>query len=89
MGTSNAQLRDGLRRMVAEIGEIPADFDPHLNLYLDLGVPSAKAMQLLMELEDRYGVRVPDDEFVEATSLDSLAAMMERLVSAQESGSTA
>jgi acyl carrier protein len=85
----NSQIREDLRRMVSDIGEIPSDFDSSSNLYLDLGVPSVKAMQLLMELEDRYGVRVPDEEFVEATSLDSLVAVMERLVASQDSGNSA
>ena len=73
------QLEDELRQMVAEIGEIAPAFDPQANFYLDLGVPSMKAMQLLMQLEDRYGVQVPDDQFVEATSLKSLTAMMAQL----------
>ena len=73
------QLEDELRQMVAEIGEIAPAFDAQANFYLDLGVPSMKAMQLLMQLEDRYGVQVPDDQFVEATSLKSLTAMMAQL----------
>ena len=75
----NQGLEAELRQLVAAIGEIPPSFDPNANFYLDLGVPSMKAMQLLMELEEKYGVPVPDDEFVEATSLTSLTAMMSRL----------
>lgn len=74
-----AQLEEELRQMVAEIGEIAPAFDSHANFYLDLGVPSMKAMQLLMQLEDKYGVQVPDDQFVEATSLQTLTAMMAQL----------
>jgi acyl carrier protein len=32
-----------------------------------------------MALEERYGVSVPDEEFIEATSLRSLAGMIQRL----------
>lgn len=73
-------LQAELRALIAEVGETPDDFSADAHLYLDLGIPSVKAMQLLMELEERYGVRVPDEEFVEATTLQSLAAMMGRLV---------
>ena len=38
-----------------------------------------KAMELLMTLEERYGVSVPDEEFVEAKSLERLAGMMQGL----------
>lgn len=40
---------------------------------------SIQAMELLLELEERYGVSVPDEEFIEATSLERLAGMIHRL----------
>jgi len=55
--------------------DIPADAD----LYLDLGVASVYALQLLSELERQFDVSIPDEEFVEATSIGALTAMMERL----------
>ena len=73
-------LQQELRQLVAELGEIPTDFDATANLYLDLGVPSVKAMQLLMDLEDRFDVRVPDDQFVEAVTLHKLTEMMRTLM---------
>lgn len=80
------QLEEELRQLVAEIGEIAPAFDSQANFYLDLGVPSMKAMQLLMQLEDKYGVQVPDDQFVEATSLKSLTAMMAQLQTGKAAG---
>jgi acyl carrier protein len=74
------QLQQELRTLVAELGEIPPDFDGKANLYLDLGVPSMKAMQLLMDLEDKYGVRIPDDQFVDAVSLEKLTALISGLM---------
>jgi acyl carrier protein len=72
-------LQTQLRRLISEIADMPGDFAADAHLYLELGIPSVKAMQLLMELEERYGVQVPDDEFVEATSLQALTGMMARL----------
>jgi acyl carrier protein len=72
-------LKDELRQLLTEVASLPAGFDEKADLYSDLGVASIKAMELLMALEDRYGVSVPDEEFIEATSLDRLDTMMRKL----------
>ena len=36
-------------------------------------------MQLLLEVEDRFQVSIPDDDFVQATSLQSLEQLIQRL----------
>jgi len=69
-------LKLELRHLLIELASLPEGFDDQANLYSDLGMPSMKAMELLMVLEERYGVSVPDDEFIEATSLDRLAGML-------------
>jgi acyl carrier protein len=65
-----------VRAIVAEISNLPADMPADANLYLDLGVASIHALQLLTELEERFGVAIPDDRFVEATSINELTALM-------------
>ena len=72
-------LKLELRQLLIELASLPEGFDDQANLYSDLGMPSMKAMELLMVLEERYGVSVPDDEFIEATSLDRLAGMLQGL----------
>jgi acyl carrier protein len=73
-----------LRELICEHGALAPDFDPTANLYLDLGLPSMKAMLLLAEIEDKFGVAVPDDDYVVAASLDALAALVGRLVSERD-----
>lgn len=73
-------MKEQLRNLIVEIGGLASDFDSAANLYLDLGMPSMKAMQLLMDLEERFGVAVPDEEFVDAVSLDALTGLMEKLL---------
>lgn len=73
------QLKSELRQILTDLASLPAGFDEKADLYGDLGMPSMKAMELLMALEDRYGISVPDDQFIEATTLDSLAALVQRL----------
>lgn len=72
-------IRVELRQLLTDLASLPEGFDEQANLYSDLGMPSMKAMELLMVLEERYGVSVPDDEFIEATSLDRLAGMLQGL----------
>lgn len=72
-------LKAELRQILTELASLPEGFDEKADLYSDLGMASIQAMQLLMELEERYGVTVPDEEFIEATSLERLANMIQRL----------
>ncbi|MBK7925940.1 MAG: acyl carrier protein [Bryobacterales bacterium] len=72
-------MQNELRSLIVEITGLKPDFDGSANLYTDLGVPSVKAMQLLMDLEEKFEVSVPDDDFIEATSLDTLVELIGRL----------
>jgi acyl carrier protein len=69
-----------VRAIVADISNLPVDMPADANLYLDLGVASVHALQLLTELEDQFGVAIPDDRFVEATSINDLTALMSGLI---------
>jgi acyl carrier protein len=75
---SDLFMEEKLRQLLVELCQLPSDFDRSAHLYFDLGVPSVKAIELLMQLEEQFGVQVPDEEFVEAVSLEKLTSMMER-----------
>lgn len=68
-----------IRRIIADKAGLPLDAPGDANLYLDLGVASVYALRLLSELEQQFGVSVPDEEFVDATTINELTSMMERL----------
>lgn len=72
-------LKSELRQLLIGLASLPEGFDENADFYSDLGMASMKAMELLMTLEERYGVSVPDEEFIEATSLERLAGMMQGL----------
>src|SRR5207237_2798926 len=50
-------LAEHIRGVVSKAGGLEPDFDSKANLYLDLGVPSTAAIQILMELEERLGLQ--------------------------------
>jgi len=72
-------LKSELRELLTELASLPEGFDEKADLYSDLGMHSMKALELLMALEERFGLRVPDEKFIEATSLERLAGMMRGL----------
>lgn len=75
MGTVN----DEIRSVVAAITGLPVDVSGTADLYSDLGVASIKAIQLLMDIEEHFDLRIPDEQFIEATSVERLAEMIVRL----------
>jgi acyl carrier protein len=73
---SKTEIQFKLREMLANLGEFGVDFDANADLYADLGMASVKAMQLLIELEDGFGITISDEDFVEATTLERLTELV-------------
>ncbi len=77
-----------IREIIASIAGISPDVSAEADLYLDLGVASAHGLQLLTQLEEQFDLQVPDDDFVEATSIAKLTALMDALVAEKGRGTT-
>ncbi len=75
MTTTETQLRD----IVAGLGDFGPDFDSKAHFFHDLAVASAKALELLMTIEDTFSVMVPDDDFNDVINLDQLIVLVDRL----------
>lgn len=77
MAGDEAELVVLIAGIVAQIASIshPAE---HEDIYT-LGFVSTDALELLVELEDRCGVSIPDDRFIEARSCRALADLIETL----------
>ena len=76
MHTIESRIRQIIANVTGLSPGIPGDAD----LYLDLGVASVHAMELLTGLESGFGVAVPDEDFVEATSVNKLTQVVSGLV---------
>ena len=76
-----------IRKMIAEIAGIALDSPAEADLYLDLGVASVHAMQLLMELEKSFGLSIPDDAFIGATTISKLVEVIDSLNRQRPQGS--
>lgn len=63
-----------LVRVVCETGGLK-ELNPDADFY-DQGFSSVSALQLLVEIEEQFGVSIPDDAFVKARSARELAALV-------------
>jgi acyl carrier protein len=72
-------IENKVRETISRISGLPFDMPGDANLYLDLGVASVHALQLLADLESEFDVSIPDEDFVEATSVLQLASLMRSL----------
>lgn len=68
-----------IRGIISSVAQLSHDIPAEANLYLDLGMASVYALHLLTELEAAFGVAIPDEEFVEATSVAKLTELMDSL----------
>jgi acyl carrier protein len=71
--------QEEVRALVAATTGIATDSDMEADLYLELAVASFAALQLLLDLEEQLGVQIPDEEFVQASSIAKLTAMLNDL----------
>jgi len=80
METSEASIR----QMLTDIGDCPSNSDADADIYTDLGLASVHAMLLLTAIEDRFGIQVPDDDFIEARSISQLSRLVDSLQGSSE-----
>jgi acyl carrier protein len=77
------ELTIELRSLLVDVApSLNVGFDENAHLYNELGLPSVAAMELLLRLEERYRISIPDDEFIEATSLRALHSLVTHLKAA-------
>lgn len=80
-GTPDASDLDRVRAIVAGIAGLsdPSAINPRADLYRDVGVKSVRALDLLLSLEDAFGVQIPDEAFGDARTVEALADLVRRL----------
>jgi acyl carrier protein len=56
----------------------PASLKPDTELYLDLGLDSAGALELLVTLEDAFDIHIRTDDAREVRTLADMVALVEK-----------
>ncbi|MGH7594198.1 MAG: acyl carrier protein [Gemmatimonadales bacterium] len=73
----NADALTAVQDLIARIARIPRP-DPDMDMYT-AGLASVDALELLVELEDAFGIAIPDDRFVNVRTAAGLAELVGEL----------
>ncbi len=63
--------------LVDEIGCEEADVTPEANVIDDLGADSLAVMQIAMEIEDEYGITIPEEEIPNFKTVNDIVSFVE------------
>ena len=73
-----ANIQQEIIGIVRKQAQLDHDPDPHANLISEAGIDSLMALRILASIEKTYDVRIPDDQLVHMTSVDSIAQFIEK-----------
>jgi acyl carrier protein len=73
------EIEEKVRAEIARIAKIEPGFDAGKDIFRELGVKSAQALDLLLSLEDQFGVQISDDKFGEARTATQIVALIAEL----------
>lgn len=71
-------MYEKVRDMLAkQLNISPDKITPDSDVVKDLGADSLDVVELLISLEDSYGITVPDEEIVNVKTVDDIVKMLE------------
>ena len=74
-------MLEKVQAMLAEALNLPLEkVTPDAKIVDDLGADSLDVVELLSQLEDEYGVQIPDDEVENLATVADVANEIEKLV---------
>ncbi len=72
-------MRNVIEAMVEEFELNPEDMKPEANLYDDLGLDSLDAVDMVIVLENTFGLRIRDDQAIrDIRTLEDICGFIER-----------
>lgn len=79
-GPGIADIEAGVVEAVTKISRRPVVPAPDHDLVADLGFDSLEVLELVAELEDRFGITVPEDQIPTSRTIAQVSAQVARLV---------
>ena len=74
-------MLEKIQAMLAEALNLPVEkISPDSKIVDDLGADSLDVVELLSQLEDEFGITIPDDEVEALVTVADVAAAIEKLV---------
>jgi acyl carrier protein len=77
MSTSDVEAT--IRTILERISKLEPGFSAQADIFRDLGVKSAAALDLLLSLEEEFGITIGDDAFGDARTTEKLVALVNGL----------
>jgi acyl carrier protein len=72
---------ENVRNVLAQQFEInPDSITPDTHLFDDLGADSLDVVELIMSLEDEYGITIPDDAAADLVTVGKIAEHLEKTI---------
>jgi acyl carrier protein len=78
VGVTSAEILAVLAELAREHGRPVARIDADADLIADLGLDSMTATALVIDVEDRFGIDLPDTELAGVRRIGELVALVER-----------
>jgi acyl carrier protein len=77
------EIRTEIKRLIANVTEREPDEIPDQAHFMDeLGVDSLMAMEVMIAVDKKFKIDIPEEEFNKATNVDESVAMVERWLAA-------
>ena len=78
------EIRKEVRRLVAEITERePEEVSDTALFQEDLGIDSLMAIEMLVAVDKKYRIQVPEEEFAEIKNVNDAVTLVERHLAAK------
>ena len=72
---------ENVRNVLSQQFEInPDSITPDTHLFDDLGADSLDVVELIMSLEDEYGITIPDDAAADLVTVGKIAEYLEKTI---------
>ena len=69
-----------VKELVAEqLGISPETIKPESNILEDLGADSLDVIEMLMTLEEEYGITIPDEQISQVKTIKQIVELIEKL----------
>jgi acyl carrier protein len=68
-----------IRAILQRVARVEGEYAAGADLFRELGVKSVAALELLLSMEEEFGLAIADAKFGEARSVSALVALVEGL----------
>ena len=79
MAMTDQEILTGLGEIIDEVAGVPAEeVTPEKSFVDDLDIDSLSMVEIAVQAEDRFGVKIPDDQLAQLKTVGDAVAFIER-----------